>query len=327
MKKRRFFADALQHVYFITRDGGVLFYTTSDRLAFYTLVSVLSKRYGVVVVGMCIMFTHVHLLVRATDLSQFRLFMGQLLKALSKIICDDRTLRGPLLKRPFGSAPLVSSKRQRSSLIYLYNNPVEKRLCTKAIEDRWTFLAYYGNAHPFSAPLVLKTASRRLRDACRLVTGEAAAGRYMRPALVRGLFRDLTQTERRQLSDFIISRYAFIDFAAAVSLFGSFDHLVRATESTTGQEFDIGEEWDPTSDVAYREMTRMAAEAGLLDNWSLLHLSAGDRAMWARNLRVATGATEHQVRRFLHGDEVPPGKNRDGRDKRSGAEVIDNEKE
>ena len=69
MEKRRFSAGALHHVYFITRDGGVLFYRISDRLSFYTTISVLASRYKVDIIGISIMFTHVHLMVRARDLS------------------------------------------------------------------------------------------------------------------------------------------------------------------------------------------------------------------------------------------------------------------
>lgn len=301
MKKRLFFADALHHVYFLAGAGNVLFYTQSDRLSFYTTLSVLAKRYGVTVVGVSIMFTHVHLMVQAADMAQFRLFMGQLIRTFSRLVREDRGQDGPVFNTPFGSAPQKDSKRQRSSLIYLLNNPVEKHLFAKAVEDRWTFLAYYGgDPYPFSTPLNKAYASRHMRDACSLVDAESRAGRFLRPALLRNLFRPLSREEQEQLADHIILVYRTIDYDAANNLFGGYERLLRATEETSGKEFEVGEEFDPTSDVPYLEMSRIASRSGLFDNWKLLHLTPSEQQGWMRKFRTNTHATEAQVRKFLH---------------------------
>jgi REP element-mobilizing transposase RayT len=300
MEKRRFSAGALHHVYFITRDGGVLFYRISDRLSFYTTISVLASRYKVDIIGISIMFTHVHLMVRAEDLAQFRLFMNQLLRTFSKLINQDRGSQGPVFKTPFGSAPQTTDKRQRSSLIYLFNNPVEKRLCSKAVEDRWTFLAYYDDPHPFSAPLVKRYASHAMRDACQLVDAEARAGRYLRPVLLRTLFRKLSREEQEQLTDYVIQQYRFINYEAAIALYGGYDRMLRTTEETSGQEFDIGEEFDANSDVPFREMIRVAAQGRLFDGWALLRLDEQAQQKWIRRFRAETSATSRHIQKFLH---------------------------
>jgi len=301
MRKRLFFADALHHVYFLAEAGNVLFYTRSDRLSFYTTLSVLAKRYGVIVVGVSIMFTHVHLMVRAVDMAQFRLFMGQLIRTFSRMVREDRGLSGPVFNTPFGSAPQKESKRQRSSLIYLLNNPVEKHLCAKAVGDRWTFLAYYGgDPHPFSAPLNKAYASRNMRHACSLVDTEFRAGRFLRPALLRNLFRPLSREEQEQLADHIILVYRTIDYDVANKLFGGYDRLLHATEETSGKEFEVGEVFDPSSDVPYLEMSRIASRSGLFENWKLLHLTSHEQQDWMRQFRTSTHANEVQVRKFLH---------------------------
>ena len=46
MKKRTFVIGAPLHVYFLARDGCVLFYRTTDRLSFYSVLAVLAKRFG-----------------------------------------------------------------------------------------------------------------------------------------------------------------------------------------------------------------------------------------------------------------------------------------
>ncbi|MBR5075383.1 MAG: hypothetical protein IKX28_00005 [Bacteroidales bacterium] len=305
MKTRKFNPGAPLHIYFLAKGGYVLFYRTSDRLCFYSVLSVLSRRYNVTVLGVSIMFTHVHLMVRVADLAQLRLFMGQLLKTFSLIIKKDRSLEGPQFKTPFGSASKATGKEQRSSLIYLLNNPVEKKLCRKAADDRWTFLAYFDNPYPFSKPLVKRNASFRLRRACELIDGESRAGRYLRPHLLRRTFASLSKSEQDQLVDYIVGAYRFIDYREALALFGTMDRLLLATEVSTGKEFDIGEDFDPQSDIAYCEMLRIVAKAHLLDGWKLLHLAPEEQRHWTLLLKRSTQATDRQVRKFLHLPEKP----------------------
>jgi len=306
MKTRKFVVGALNHVYFVTSDGGVLFYLNSDRLFFYSMLAVLSKRYKVIIVGISIMFTHVHLMVRAQDKAQFVLFMREVIRTLSRILRQDRGWDGPLLKTPFGSAPRVTSKQHRSSMIYLLNNPVEKRLCNRAVEDRWTFLAYYnGDINPFSKPLVKRYASKRLRNACAVIDAEVAVGRYLRPTLLRNLSQGLLREEQEQLADYVIRQFACIDYREGVAIFDGYDKMLQAADATTGKEFDIGEVFDPDSDIPYREMIRMAASAHLFDGWKLLHLNRNEQIYWMKRFRAVPHANAKHIGRFLHLKDIP----------------------
>lgn len=300
MKNRRFYPGAWHHIYVITRDAGVLFYRITDRLSLYTILSVFARRFRITVLGVAIMFTHLHLMVRAVDLTQLRAFIRQVLSTFARIVNEDRDLRGNLFKRPFGSAPKTTDKEKRSSLIYLYNNPVEKKLCQHAVEDRWTFLAYAGESFPFSTKLVKRNVRYALRTACDFVDREEQAGRYLRPKRLRTLFEPLTRAEQEQLTDYIIQRYAFIDHNAAVSLFRSFEDLLIATDASSGKEFEVGEVFDAQSDVAYRELCSLAARSGLFKDWKLLHLSEEESACWVRRFRQSTSASKRQVAKFLH---------------------------
>ena len=300
MKNRKFYPGAWHHVYVITRDAGVLFYRITDRLSLYTILAVFALRFRVTVLGVSIMFTHLHLMLKALDLMQLRSFMQQVLCTFSRVVNEDRDQHGSLFKRPFGSAARTSDKEKRSSLIYLYNNPVEKKLCKRAVEDRWTFLAYAGASFPFSTPLVKRDVRYALRTACDFVDREQMAGRYLRPARLRALFEPLSRAEQEQLTDYIIQRYAFIDHQMALSLFRSYDDLLLATDASSGKEFEIGESFDPRSDVAYREMCALAARSGLFKDWKLLHLPEEERRAWARRFRQSTSAGERQIEKFLH---------------------------
>lgn len=301
--RRRVVPGALHHVYTISRDGGVLFYRVSDRLCLFTVLSVYSRKYKVAVLGLSIMFTHIHLMVRVVDLAQLRAFIGQTLATFTRIINADRRKRGELFRRPFGSAPRVSPKEKRSSLIYLFNNPVEKHLCAKAVDDRWSFLAYSKTPFPFSKPLIKREVSFRLRRAAECVDAECAAGRYLRPAFLRRLFGGLVKEEQESLTDYIINKYQFICFDDAIGLFGDVDRMLLAAEASAGKEFDVGEQFEPLSDVAYREMAAQAAKNHLFEDWKLLHLSDEEIGRWMRYFRVATTANDRQIRRFMHLDQ------------------------
>lgn len=269
MKDRKFQQGAWHHIYVITEDGGVLFYRITDRLSFFTVASVFARRYNMIVLGLSIMFTHFHMMLKAPDLTQLRSFMQQVLAAFSRIIVEDRTLERPVFKRPFGSAPKVSEKDQRASF-------------------------------PFSSKLVKRKVRFALRTAADVVDREAAAGRYLRPALLRNLFQPLSREEQEQLTDYIIQCYQFICIDEAVGRFDSYESMLDACDASSGKEFDVGEVYDPYSDVPYREMAHMAAQAHLFDNWELLHLGPQSKRRWFQAFRTGCNATERQVRKFMH---------------------------
>ena len=300
MRNKRLIPGAWHHIYSITQDGGVLFYRISDRLCFYTIVSVCARRFRMIVLGLSLMFTHFHMMLRAVDLAHLRAFVGAVLSIFTRVINADRKRRGALFKRPFGRAMRVSDKEKRSSIIYLLNNPVEKRLVTKAKEDRWTFLAHCSEAYPFTPKLVKRNVSFRLRCACDYVDGECAAGRYLIPSALRRLFKPLTREEQEQLCDYIIDKYKFIAYGEVVGLFDGERELIIATEASAGKEFDVGEVRDQSTDIPYREMASLAARKELFDDWKLLHLDETERRKWMQFFLNMTSASELQVCKFLH---------------------------
>ncbi|MEE3482366.1 MAG: hypothetical protein VZQ80_10340, partial [Lachnospiraceae bacterium] len=84
-------------------------------------------------------------------------------------------------------------------------------------------------------------------------------------------------------------------------LFGSLGRMVSATELTTGKEFEVGETFEPFSDIPYREMCQVADQYGLLGpGMALLRLPEVRKARLAQLLRQRTSASDVQVARFLH---------------------------
>ena len=298
---RRHSQNALHHTYKITRDRGVLFYRPSDHLVYYTLQSVLSRRHHLPVLGTSHMYTHVHEGVQPVDLRQLSAYEHDLSSIFSREYNREAGRKGVLFSGRFGSAPKHTDKDKRSSLIYVFNNPVEKKLVGKAVADRWNFLAYYEHEYPFSRKPVIRYCRRRLVDAIHQVEHEFKAGRYLNYALLHRLFGPLDPEEKEQLTDFIIQLYFFFDRKSCEELFGSLGRMVSATELTTGKEFEVGETFEPFSDIPYREMCQVADQYGLLGpGMALLRLPEVRKARLAQLLRQRTSASDVQVARFLH---------------------------
>lgn len=299
--KRRTAQDALHHVYKITRDKGVLFYRAEDHLVYYTLQSVLARRHRLRILGTSHMFTHVHEGTLPEDLVQLSSYEHDLSLIFAREYNRETGRAGSLFERPFGSAPKRSDKERRSCMIYIFNNPVEKKLVQRAEEDRWNFLAYYEKDYPFSRRPVIRYSRKPLVEAIHLVEHEFQSGRYLRYNLLHRLFSGLNEYEREQLIDFVIQRYFFFDRRACEELFGGIPQMIKATALTTGKEFDVGEEYDPYSDVPYGEMCTLVEKHGLMRmGLPFLHLSEERQTRLASYLAQHSGATAWQVARFLH---------------------------
>lgn len=128
MEKRRFLRGEYNHVYQRTVSGNNIFYDTEDYLVYYTIFSVLSKRYGVVSLGLCLMIDHIHSLIYASSREVLSRFVSHVTLQFVKEYNSTYGRSGPLFDR-FGSAPKKGMKLLRTAISYLYNNPVEKMLC------------------------------------------------------------------------------------------------------------------------------------------------------------------------------------------------------
>lgn len=301
IKRRKVPEGSFQHIYKRTADGGVLFYRVVDHLVYYTIESMMVRRHNLSVLVTCHMFTHVHDLVAAADPCQLSSFEHDINSIFTREYNGETGRTGRLFGGPFGSAPKRSEKDMRSAAIYIMNNPVEKHLVQRAVEDRWTFLAYYENAFSFSTRPMLSECRWALRNAMKEVDAEYRCGRYLGYTILRRLFEGLSDEERWQLTDYIIHRYFYFDVKKCCKLFGSIARMLKTADETKGKEFDVGEEFDPSSDVPFREMCALAGRAGLLKSGlPLWHLPEGKMLEVARNLQLRTGATELQVNKFLH---------------------------
>lgn len=279
----------------------MLFYRVADHLVYFTVESVIARRHNLPIQASCHMFTHTHDMVAAADPSQLIAFEHDLNIIFTREYNEETGRKGRLFEGPFGSAAKCSEKDKRSALIYIFSNPVEKKLVRRAIDDRWTFLAYYDNAFPFSSKPMLSQCRWALRNAMKEVDIEYRCGRYLGYAILRRMFEGLNEEEPWQLTDYIIHRYFYLDVKGSSKLFNDLSGMVKTVDETKGKEFEVGEEIDKWSDVPYREMCIAAGRAGLLrPGFPLWNMSASKIEEIGRKLQSKTGATDLQVANFLH---------------------------
>ncbi|MBQ8022191.1 MAG: transposase [Bacteroidales bacterium] len=301
IKKRRVVPEAVHHIYQRTKKGFLIFYSVKDCLVYFTLFSTLARRQGVQVLGLCLMPDHIHIMIKPASSRQLSLFIkdvtGQFVKAFNQ--ASGKT--GSLFDSQFGSAPKTKAKKVRENIAYLYNNPVEKELSSKAEEYRWNFLAYAGCRNPFSEKIRLRLASQKMRRAVREVNDCARKNQALGYKRLDRLFDTLDKKEKVQLLDHIISTYNAIDYPATIGFYGSHQKMLTAIHSNTGSEHDLREVWDAQSDRVYAKMSRIVEKEGDFRNISgITALPVEEKLAWFRRIQRETAASPRQIAKFLH---------------------------
>jgi REP element-mobilizing transposase RayT len=300
-RKRKFYSGAINHIYQKSIDGNNLFYGDEDFISFFTIMSICAKNCNIQILLICIMYNHFHALIRSADIYDLSKFMDRFTSWYVMDYNFSIGRKGKLLKKNFGSAPKWNDKSIRSAINYVGNNPVEKHLCAAAEEYRWNFLAYYQCNSPFSAPLIRKNASKKLRRALAEVDSMYNLDKPIKCLQAKRLLSKLTKEEADQLIDYIITLYSVIDYNELILYYGSYEKMLEAMRSNTGSEHEIQEEWYPESDKSFQEMTdytitqwpmKIARQVSMLDESSKTHL--------LYELKQHTSASNRQICKFLH---------------------------
>ena len=302
MKTRFFKSGILNHCYQRSADYGLLFYTKSDYLVWFTVLCTVAPRHGVKILAVCPMPDHTHMAVTARAVCDLSRCVGEVNRTFSRLYNEVCNIKASWFERPYGSVPKEGSKVGRNCIIYVGNNPVERKLTTRAEEYRWTFLAYSLSKHPFSQKLVLRRASWPMRQAVREVKAQHADGKPMRYNQLKRLGRKLSEQEREQLIDFIISTYDVIDHKEALRYFdGSYEKMTSAMAISTAREHDLNETFVGWSDRPYAKMTRLLMDKyELNDIHELLSWPSNKKAEAYRYLKRTNNFLPEQIGKFLH---------------------------
>ena len=301
--KRRLPPETFQHIYQRAIDMFVIFYSMEDRLVYFTIFAVMARTYQVVVLALALMFDHLHSFVKALDGKTYARFVGVTTLTFALAYNRDSGRKGPLFVKAYGNAPKRKDKDVRTCIAYIYNNSVEKLLFARAEQDRWNFLAYIDNPHPFSAPIDRKKASKKLLLSMEAATRYHKRNEYLDYPVVRKLFDGLRADEREQLLDFIISLYLPIDRERLLSFYKSYEDMVIAINANTGSEYDIDEKFDPGSHQDFAQMLEILRRSSFADDpRSIILAPKAKRRQIADTLLHLTNGSRNHVKRFLHLD-------------------------
>lgn len=299
--KRKFIKEQMNHTYQRSVSGFNIFYEVEDYLVYYTIFSVMSRRYGMVVYGLCLMIDHIHTLTSTSSCKTFSKFMSNVAIQFVKEYNRYHNRVGPLFSECFGSAPKAGLKRLRTAIAYLFNNPVERLLCKRAQEYRWNFLAYAASDNPFSDPLVLKKASRRLRRALKEVDGTLKRNEYMTYVQLKRMFVGMDAREKKQLIDYIIVRYNIIRYDDLITkCYDGYENMLMAINSNAGSEYEVQELRYGRSDAEYRYLYKYVHEKGFKDAGEVISLPLDSKFKLMVDMMNETSVSKLQICKFLH---------------------------
>lgn len=295
-----FIPGAPHHVYQITADRGILFYSEIDMLVMYSIISVLSRKFKIIIYSLCFMLNHVHLLMKVASKHLFLSFLKRCTSEMAKKYNADKSRNGKLFS-PVGYAPKKDPQIFRSSNNYVINNAPEKMICKTAIEYRWDFLAYYGNSHPFSEAYVECHASKDMKRYVAIVRDYRKREITLNYDLLKNMKRKLSDKEWKQMIDIIIIEYWFLEFEETVSYYGNMDNMLLAANSNLGSEHDIHEETGSKSFLPYY---RMIKEANRIyqgnEAWNPFAMTEDEKIKLANWLLDKGYGSPYQIRRLLH---------------------------
>jgi REP element-mobilizing transposase RayT len=299
-RRRKFVNGEVNHTYQRTVSGFNIFYEVEDYLVYYTIFSVLAIKYGIMVYGLCLMIDHIHSLISAADRKSFCSFIRHVSLLFVKEYNKEHGRSGPLFQEGFGSAPKIGLKRLRTAIAYLFNNPVERFLCSKAQEYRWNFLPYAQCKNPYSEPIRLRLASRALRRAIKEVDETRERDQHITYTMIRRLFSTLDKKEKNQLTDYIIVRYSVIRYDLLTACYGGLGNMILAINSNTGSEYDINETICGRSDTEFRELHRYVHAEGFENAGDVISLDGNRKLHLMEKMQKHTSASVYQIRKFLH---------------------------
>ncbi len=303
VRRRRFLEDEVHHIYQRTINRFNIFYDLEDYLVYYTIFSIAARQYEVTILGLCLMFDHIHMLIKSDARVRMSEFVRQVTCMFAREQNNEVGRKGSLFQARFGSAPKKGLKLLRTAIAYLFNNPVEKRLCSRAEEYRWNFLAYALSPHPFSVPLILGRASLSLKRAIKEVDLAESEDRHLRYVQLKRLLSKLDEREKMQLVDHIISIYKPFDYEEVIACYGSYEDMLTAINSNTGSEYDIKEDRYRFSDMEYVRMAEILyTTEGIKELRKVTCLEMDQKMRLAELLSRRLSCGNLPIAKFLHID-------------------------
>lgn len=119
--------------------------------------------------------------------------------------------------------------------------------------------------------------------------------------MLQNIFKSLSDKEKNQITDFIISTYSIINHEAAIDFYGSYDVMVAADRNNTGSEYEIKEEFVGWSDAVYSQITKVLLIKYKFDDiHDVFRLSSSQRSIIKNFLIRRYGVNPKQAAKYLH---------------------------
>ena len=289
------------HVYQITADRGICFYTAADCLVWFTLMCVLARRYRIKILCVCLMLNHYHIQLQAPSARALSAFMRDLTALFARKYNKQYGLSGSLVGGQFRNAGKQKEQRIRENYYYICNNPVEKKAVKRAELYRWNFLAYMETSNPFSDNIRPEEYSETLEQVLAAVRTRNKAGRPVDYLFFNGLYRRLSEREKRQAVDYIITEYNVIDYDTVKRKLGNYEQICEALSMVSGAEHDLKEEYVTEDYRHYYRMIRLALREGYdLTKMRLKGLPLSEQCRLANLFQCEVGASRTEISKFLH---------------------------
>lgn len=300
-RERKFFSCSVNHIYQNTINGANIFYSLEDYLVYFTIFYNTMAKYGVTVLGLCLMYDHIHALLSVPEQDTLSQSVGETTSRFVKEYNAEYSRKGNLFNSPYGSAVKIGDKKVRTAIAYLYNNPVEKKLCRTAEQYRWNFMAYATSRCPFSEKRRCRDLTAVMLRARREVKNTFSSGQHTNYVLLKRLMATLNTKETDMLADYIISLYSRLDVKTLTSYYrGSYSQMLTAINSNTGSEYDIQEQFHKAPDTVYGDMIRCTEEVcGIKPAGKVISLPAIVKKEIYMILRNAIAAPDYQIKKFL----------------------------
>lgn len=303
MKRRRRFVDGeCNHIYQRTLNGYNIFYGREDYLVFYMIFSTSAKRFKVRILQICLMVDHIHILLEADSCKEMADFVRYYTSVFVREYNDSIGREGQMMYKSFGSAPKKGEKKTRSAIVYIGNNPVEKKICANAEDYRWNFIAYLDNKNPFSTVIPIRDCRRILRLAMKEARAEAESNRYMNYSKLRWYMKRFNEEETEIFTDYIISLFLPVDIESLMCYYSDISQMVEAMKASAGSDYDIREKITPHSDLVYERMIEVVIrETGVIPVRKVVVLPVEQKVELARKIQRAVPTAElYQICKFLH---------------------------
>ena len=260
--KRKFYKNGCQHIFQITVDRGLAFYTDYDCIVLFTIMCYAAVKYHVRITAFCIMMNHFHIQAWFRTYDEMELFVNELTSIFALMYNRRFHRKGQLFKKSYGNSPKRFDADILDNFIYISNNPVQKKVTEKAVEYRWNFLAYMDSTHPFSKGIDRIWASEPMKRAMSVVGNMHSKGKYLNYRVLEEIYKCLDATEREQLTDYIISEYNTIDYSRTKARWESTGALSEALLLVKGSEHDTDDDYSREDYRHYYRMNAIASANG-----------------------------------------------------------------